>query len=110
MKEPEAKNMAGDVFTIPATEASRKFSSKSTSTEAQHQRIISALREGPKTSYDLRRLGCYQAPARVKELRDKFNFNIEAELVTLYDHEGYMHPRAARYHLHEVAAKGGMPS
>jgi hypothetical protein len=53
-------------------------------------------------------LGCYQAPARVKELRDKFNFSIETELVTLYDQEGYEHPRAARYHLNEVAVKSGV--
>ena len=78
----------------------RKFSNKSTATKAQHQRIIEALSSGPKTSYDLRRIGCYQAPARIKELRDKFGFNIETELVTLIDHEGYLHPRAARYHLH----------
>lgn len=79
----------------------RNFSSKSTATEAQYERILTALRQGPQTSYALRLLGCYQAPARIKELRDKFGFNIETELVTLFDHEGYMHPRAARYHLHE---------
>ena len=45
--------------------------SKSTATEAQLQRIIEVLRIRPHTSYDLRRLGCYQAPARIKTLRDK---------------------------------------
>ena len=44
--------------------------SKSTATDAQRERIIEALRIRPHTSYDLRRLGIYQAPARVKELRD----------------------------------------
>ncbi len=83
------------------TQKQRNFSKKSTATEAQYHRILTALRQGPQTSYALRLLGCYQAPARIKELRDKFGFNIETELVTLYDHEGYMHPRAARYHLHE---------
>jgi hypothetical protein len=76
-----------------------KFTSKSTSTEAQRHRIIAALRRGPKTSYDLRCLGCYQAPARVKELRDRFGFNISTERVTLCDHDGYTHPRAALYTL-----------
>ncbi len=44
---------------------------KSTATEAQRKRVIEALRLRPQTSYDLRRLGIYQAPARVKELRDR---------------------------------------
>lgn len=66
----------------------RKFSKKSTATEAQYERILTALRQGPQTSCALRLLGCYQAPARVKELRHKFGFNIETELIRLYDHEG----------------------
>lgn len=76
----------------------RHFSPKSTATEAQRQRILEALREGPKTSYDLRRMGCYQAPARIIELR-RMGYDIETELVTLYDRDGYLHPRCARYHL-----------
>jgi hypothetical protein len=75
----------------------------SSSGEAQRQRILEALRAGPKTSYDLRRLGCYQAPARVIELR-RMGFEIQTELVTLYDRDGYLHPRCARYHLHEEVA------
>lgn len=73
------------------------FSPKSTASEAQRERILEALRTGPKTSYDLRRLGCYQCAARVIELR-RAGFDIRTELVTLYDRDGYMHPRCARYH------------
>lgn len=76
-----------------------KFSPKSTHSEAQRQRIVEALRCGPKTSYDLRRLGCYQSAARVKELRDRFGYVIQTDRVTLIDRDGYMHPRAARYSL-----------
>lgn len=78
------------------------FSLKSTSTEAQRQRILVALRAGPKTSYDLRRLGCYQAPTRIIELR-RMGYDIKTELVALYDRDGYMHPRCARYSLIEGA-------
>jgi hypothetical protein len=77
----------------------REFSPKSPDSHAQRQRILEALRAGPKTSYDLRRLGCYQAPARVKELRDRFGYVIETQRVTLIDRDGYLHPRAARYSL-----------
>ena len=76
-----------------------KFSEKSTASDAQRLRILVALRSGPKTSYDLRRLGCYQAPARVKELRDRFGYSIRTDRVTLYDRDGFAHPWAALYTL-----------
>lgn len=76
----------------------KHFSPKSTSAEAQRDRILEALRTGPKTSYDLRRMGCYQAPARIIELR-RMGHDIQTELVSLYDRDGYLHPRCARYHL-----------
>lgn len=84
---------------LRTTQSGREFSAKSTATEAQRARIIEALRSGPKTSYDLRRLGCYQAPARIKELRDHLGYRIETIRVTLVDRDGYRHPRAALYKL-----------
>jgi hypothetical protein len=80
-----------------------QYSPKSTAAEAQRERILHALRIAPRTSYDLRRLGCYQAPARIIELRRR-GFDIRTELVDLYDIDGYLHPRCARYHLHEEVA------
>jgi hypothetical protein len=101
-KQPPKRTKAPTVAAVGAfrkTQARLKYSAKSTASEAQRERILHALRQGPKTSYDLRRLGCYQAPARIKELRDKFGYVITTERVTLYDRDGYMHPRAARYAL-----------
>lgn len=80
------------------------FSPFSTATEAQRQRILDALRTGPQTSYDLRRMGCYQAPARIIELR-RMGCEIKTEFVTLYDRDGFLHPRCARYHLVSEAAQ-----
>lgn len=80
------------------------YNSRSTSSETQHQRILETLRISPKTSYDLRRMGCYQAPARIFELR-KQGHNIKTELVDLYDRDGYLHAGAALYHLIEEAIK-----
>ncbi|HCN70869.1 MAG TPA: hypothetical protein DIS96_03810 [Pusillimonas sp.] len=77
---------------------SKQYTAKSTSSEAQRQRIIEALRTGPKTSYQLRRLGCYQHSTRIFELRRQ-GYDIETERVVLYDRDGFMHPRCARYHL-----------
>lgn len=79
----------------------RKYSQRSTATEAQRQRCLDALHAGPKTTYDLRRLGIYQAPARIIELR-RAGYDIRTELVNLYDRDGYLHPRCARYHLVEA--------
>lgn len=80
-------------------QSGREFSAKSTHSEAQRQRILDALRRRPQTSYDLRRLGCYQAPARVKELRDRLGYFITTDRITLIDRDGYSHPRAALYTL-----------
>ncbi|MGC3986245.1 MAG: helix-turn-helix domain-containing protein [Pseudorhodoferax sp.] len=97
----ENKEAVGVVKTPTAyeTKSQRKFSPKSTHSEAQRERIVAALRVRPQTSYDLRRLGCYQAPARVKELRDRFGYKIETTRITLVDRDGYLHPRAALYSL-----------
>lgn len=101
-KPPPKKAMAptvGAVGAIRKNQTHLKFSAKSTATEAQRARIIDALRRRPHTSYDLRRLGIYQAPARIKELRDRFGYGITTDRVTLVDRDGYSHPRAALYTL-----------
>ena len=69
--------------------------SKSTATREQYKRIIEAPRLRPQTSYDLRRLGIYQAPARIKELRDKFGYSITTDPVVIVDRDGYHHARVA---------------
>ncbi|MDP3251303.1 MAG: helix-turn-helix domain-containing protein [Hydrogenophaga sp.] len=71
---------------------------KSTSSEAQRQRVLEALRQRPQTTHDLRCLGIYQAPARIMELRRR-GYAVVTERVTLYDRDGYAHRGAARYHL-----------
>lgn len=71
---------------------------KSTSTKDQRDRVLQALRRGPKTSYELRRLGIYQQSTRIFELR-KQGYDIKTELVDLYDRDGYLHRNCALYHL-----------
>ena len=83
----------------------RQYSPKSTATEAQRQRILEALRIGPKTSYQLRRLGIYQQSTRIFELR-RMGYDIRTELVDLHDRDGYLHPRCARYHLRAEPLEG----
>lgn len=82
------------------------FTNKSTASEAQRQRILEALRTGPKTSYELRRLGVYQQSTRIFELRRR-GYDIQTERVTLYDRDGFMHRGCARYHLRSAPNHGG---
>ena len=78
---------------------------------AQAQAGVEALRAGPKTTDDLRALGCYQVSARVFGLRRK-GCDIETTLYDAYAVDGYHHQRMARYELlsepePEVAAEKG---
>ena len=75
-----------------------KRNHRSTATAAQLARIIEALRAGPKTTDDLRALGCYQAAARIWYLRAR-GFDITTELFDGYAADGYSHRRMARYRL-----------
>lgn len=76
---------------------------RSTSADSQRARILEALASGPKTSYELRRIGCYQCPTRVLELR-RMGHNIRTERVSIWDQDGYRHCGVALYHLHEEVA------
>lgn len=76
----------------------RKYTPKSSATEAQHARILEALRAGPKSTHDLRRLGVFQTSVRILELRRK-GYSIQTERVTLIDSDGYAHDRAGLYSL-----------
>jgi hypothetical protein len=60
--------------------------------------ILQALQRGPKTSYDLRRLGSYQCPTRIFELRN-LGHSIETARVTVVDRDGFSHARVALYTL-----------
>lgn len=84
----------------------RKFSAKSTATEAQHARILEMLRSGRKTTFDFRRAGILAPAARIIEL-NKRGFHIErVALLDLYDSEGYRHQRIALYALYGEPERG----
>lgn len=97
-KKTRAPKTAGTVGALKKTTSERKFSDKSSAAEAQLERILRALRLQPRTSYDLRRLGAYQAPARVLELRRR-GFDIDTARVTVVDGDGFAHVGVALYTL-----------
>ena len=84
--------------------------SKSTASRDQYKRIVEALRMRPQTSYDLRRLGIYQAATRIKELRDRFGYLITTDRVVIVDRDGYRHARVALYTLVAEPAEASIAS
>jgi hypothetical protein len=71
---------------------------KSTATAAQNERIMLALKAGPKTTDDLRSMGCYQSAARIHYLR-RAGYKIDTQLFNGISADGYAHKRMARYTL-----------
>lgn len=101
MKPANKKLRAAATIGAEAKGKSRqRFSAKSTASEAQRQRqrILAALNAGPKTSYDLRRLGAYQNPTRIFELR-RAGHSITTSRVVVTDGDGFTHTRVALYSL-----------
>ncbi|RZL68772.1 MAG: hypothetical protein EOP77_00160 [Variovorax sp.] len=88
------------VSPLKTGQSTQQFSATPAHSEAQRQRILDALRRRPQTTEDLRSIGIFQAPARIKELRDRYQFDIQTVRVTVVDRESYAHPRAALYVLH----------
>jgi len=80
---------------------------KSTSTEAQLRKLLALLRQGPKTTVDLRQHAIMMPAARIFQLRHEQNYVITTELVALHDPEGVWHKKCARYHLIEQASAQG---
>jgi len=61
---------------------------KSTAGEAQRARILEALALRPHSSYELRKMGCYQCPTRIIELR-RMGYSISTQRISIWDDEGY---------------------
>lgn len=83
------------------------LSSKSASTEVQLAKVITLLRQGPKTTIELRRHGVMMPAARIFQLKREHHHKILTELVALYDDQGVRHRKCARYHFVEQAPAQG---
>lgn len=80
---------------------------KSTATEIQLAKVLALLRQGPKTTIELRQNGIMMPAARVFSLKRDHQQNIKTELLALYDAEGIRHRKCARYHLIADCASEG---
>lgn len=80
----------------------RKFSGKSTATEAQYQRIDRAFDYVGKliSTLDFRKMGVIHPSGRIKEMNEKLGYYIPTvDLRTVIDDQGFAHPRIAYYEL-----------
>lgn len=82
------------------------LASKSTTTAVQEAKVMSLLRQGPKTTMELREHGVMMPAARVHTLKHQRGHTITTELLPLFDRQGIRHSKCARYHLvQETAAE-----
>lgn len=80
----------------------RKYSRKSTATEAQYDRIDKAFDFTGKliSTLEFRKMGVIHPSGRIKEMNEKLGYYIPTvDLRTVTDDEGYQHPRIAFYEL-----------
>lgn len=99
---PYQENTASEK-TLQTQSSSAILKSKSTSTEAQHAKLLELLRQGPQTTYSLRKHGIPQCAARIFHLR-AVGHVITTEKVTAIDSDGFTHVRVARYTLIKEAS------
>lgn len=89
------------------TTDSEILASKSTATEVQLAKVLALLRQGPKTTLELRHHSILMPATRVFELKRYHDCIITTELVALYDDQGVRHSQCARYHLMQQTVPQG---
>jgi hypothetical protein len=89
----------GPGSTLEHTIDSSILDNKSTAIEVQLAKVLALLRQGPKTTIELRQHGIMMPAARVFSLKRDHRQNITTELLALFDAEGIRHSKCARYHL-----------
>lgn len=73
---------------------------KSTATAAQYGRLLRLLRSGKRSTLALRKAGILMPAARIKELKDRYGYDIPTVArVVVWDEDGLAHPRVAVYEL-----------
>lgn len=91
----------------PASAGKDILDNKSTATEVQLKKLMALLQSGPNTTMQLREHGIMMPASRIHRLRHKDRHQIEKDLVTLYDSNGFCHSKCALYFLVAEAGAGG---
>ncbi|MEJ7804348.1 MAG: helix-turn-helix domain-containing protein [Telluria sp.] len=72
--------------------------SHSTATPVQKAKVMALLRQGAKTTFELREHAVLMPAVRIFELK-RDGHTITTELLPLFDAQGIKHSKCARYHL-----------
>ena len=80
------------------TKHTAKFSSRSTATEAQIQRLLGLIAIRPHHTHELRRFGISHPAGRVQNLESR-GYVIDSARITTIDSDGYAHRGVALYKL-----------
>ena len=97
-KKGNPKNKAVEPDT--QTASTKTYNPHDTSTSNQHAIVLSALRENPKTTIELRHdYGIMQPAPRIKELREQ-GHKIDTVRIDSYTPDGIKHHAIAKYVLH----------
>lgn len=87
-----------------STTVAEILASDKTTVEVQLAKVLTLLRQGPKSTIELRQRGIMMPAARVFQLKHEQDYEITTELIALYDPEGVRHRKCARYHITERTA------
>lgn len=91
-----AGQQPGEVVT--ANESKRKYSPRSTATEAQIQKLLELLRIRPRHTHELRKQGISHPSGRVGDLKQR-GCTFGRQLINTVDSDGFTHIRVALYSL-----------
>lgn len=81
-----------------ANKSKRKYSRRSTATEAQIERLTDLLRVRNRHTHELRKVGISHPAGRVNDLK-KRGFVIDKQLINTVDSDGFIHINVALYSL-----------
>ena len=88
----------------------RNYSRKSTATEAQYDRIDRAFDFPGKviSTIDFRKMGVIHPSGRIKEMNERHGYFIpKVDQRTVFDDQGFPHPRIAFYEMIDRPLEGG---
>lgn len=92
-----------------SAKTTHKAADKSAHKQAQYRRVDKAYDYPGKliSTIAFRKLGVIHPSGRIKEMNERHGYNIaKVEQRTVYDEEGFPHPRIAFYELIERPVKG----
>lgn len=81
-----------------ANKSEKKYSARSTATEAQIQRLLDMLRTNRRNTHELRKVGISHPAGRIQDLK-KRGFAIDKSTISTVDSDGYVHVGVALYEL-----------